>query len=125
MIRGMVDLYFMVFVHIGSRQIGISPCTILQHDQDAKYVQAFDGVIIGEGRTIKKMPSPLLGAARCCVVFKPRSSLPPAHCKHKTTHAITGSTLNQSPSPRISSENNRQSRGQGFVPRDDSKSARN
>jgi putative transposase len=30
------------------------PCTILQRDQDTKYVQAFDDVFIGEGRTIKK-----------------------------------------------------------------------
>ena len=82
-IRGMVDLYFMVFVHTGSLQIRVSPCTanptgewttqqarnfdmflqeenlpctILQRDQDAKYVQGFDDMFTGEGRTIKKTP---------------------------------------------------------------------
>jgi len=80
-IPGMIDLYFLVFIHIGTRRIWVSPstanptgerttqqarnfdmfpqdenlpCTILQRDQDAKYVQAFDDVFTGEGRTIKK-----------------------------------------------------------------------
>ena len=30
------------------------PCTILQRDQDTKYVHAFDDMFIGEGRTTKK-----------------------------------------------------------------------
>jgi putative transposase len=79
----MVDLYFLVFIHIGTRRVWVSPCTanptgewttqqarnfdmflqdeslpctILQRDQDTKYVQAFDDVFTGEGRTIKKTP---------------------------------------------------------------------
>jgi putative transposase len=79
----MVDLYFLVFIHIGTRRIWVSPCTanptgewttqqarnfdmflqdenlpclILQRDQDTKYVQSFDDVFTGEGRTIKKTP---------------------------------------------------------------------
>jgi hypothetical protein len=32
------------------------PCTILQRDQDTKYVQAFDDVFTGVGRAIKKTP---------------------------------------------------------------------
>ncbi len=67
-IKGTVKMYFLVFIHIGSRRIWISPCTanpsgewttqqarnfamhleeeslpcsILQRDQDTKYVQAF------------------------------------------------------------------------------------
>lgn len=82
-IKGMVDLYFLVFIHIGTRRIWVSPCTtnptgdwttlqarnfdmflqdenlpctILQRDQDTKYVQAFDDVFTGDGRTIKKTP---------------------------------------------------------------------
>lgn len=70
-VRGMVDLYFLVFIHIGTRRIWVSPCTanptgewttqqarnfdmllqdenlpctILQRDQDTKYVQAFVSV---------------------------------------------------------------------------------
>ena len=77
----MVDLYFLVVIRIGSRRIGVSPCTanptgewlaqqvchfdmflqeqnlpctILQRDRDTQYVQAFDDVFTGEGRTIKK-----------------------------------------------------------------------
>ncbi len=82
-IRGMVDLYFLVFIHIGSRRIWVSPCTanptgewttqqarnfdmflqdenlpctILQRDRDTKYVKAFDDIFTGEGRRIKKTP---------------------------------------------------------------------
>ena len=32
------------------------PCTILQRDRDAKYVQTFDDVFTGEGRTVKRTP---------------------------------------------------------------------
>lgn len=76
----MVDLYFLVFIHLGTRRIWVSPCTanpsgdwtaqqarnlqeqnlpctILQRDQDTKYVKAFDDVFTGEGREIKKTTS--------------------------------------------------------------------
>ncbi len=70
-IKGMVDVYFLVFIHIGSRRIWISPCTehpdaqwttqqarnfaihiaeeklpctILGRDNDKKYVASFDAV---------------------------------------------------------------------------------
>ena len=79
----MVDLYFLVFIHIGSRRIWVSPCTasptgewttqqarnfdmflqdenlpctILPRDHDTKYVETFDDVFTGEGRKIKKTP---------------------------------------------------------------------
>jgi hypothetical protein len=82
-VKGMVDLYFLVFIHLGTRRIWVSPCTanpsgdwtaqqarnfdmflqdenlpctIRQRDQDTKYVQAFDDVFRGDGRTIKKTP---------------------------------------------------------------------
>ncbi len=82
-ITGMVDLYFLVFIHIGSRRIWVSPCTanptgewtaqqarnfdmflqeenlpctIVQRDRDAKYVRAFDDVFTGNGRTVKLTP---------------------------------------------------------------------
>jgi len=80
-VRGMVDLYFLVFIHVGSRRIWVSPCTanpnavwvsqlarnfdmyrqeenlpceILQRDNDTKYVAAFDEVFKGAGCMIKK-----------------------------------------------------------------------
>jgi putative transposase len=80
-VRGMVDLYFLVFIHLGTRRIWVSPCTanptgdwttqqarnfniflqeeelpctILQRDQDTKYAQEFDDVFTGDGRKIKK-----------------------------------------------------------------------
>ncbi|WP_149495356.1 integrase core domain-containing protein [Roseiconus lacunae] len=83
-IRGMVDLYFLVFIHVETRRIWISPCTanptaewttqqarnfdmhlqdeglsceILQHDQDSKYVDAFDEVFRSTGCRIKKTPA--------------------------------------------------------------------
>ncbi len=82
-IKGMVDLYFLVFIHIESRRIWVSactahptgewtaqqarnfdmflqeehlPCTIVQRDRDSKYVQAFDDIFIGNGRTVKLTP---------------------------------------------------------------------
>ena len=82
-VKGMVDLYFLVFIHLGTRRIWVSPCTanpsgewtaqqarnfdmflqdenlhctILQRDQDTKYVKAFDDVFTSDGRTIKKTP---------------------------------------------------------------------
>ena len=81
-IKGMVDLYFMVFIHLGSRQIWVSPCAaspsgdwtaqqarnfsmhlqdqeeleckILCRDNDSKYTEAFDGVFKSEGCQIKR-----------------------------------------------------------------------
>jgi putative transposase len=82
-IKGMVDLYFLVFIHIESRRIWVSactarptgewtaqqarnfdifleeehlPCSIVQRDRDTKYVQAFDDVFTGNGRTVKLTP---------------------------------------------------------------------
>ena len=83
-IKGMVDLYFLVFIHLETRRIWISPCTanpsgdwttqqarnfqmhlqdedlqceILQRDQDTKYVDAFDEVFRSAGCNIKKTPA--------------------------------------------------------------------
>jgi putative transposase len=80
-IRGMVDLYFLVFIHIETRRIWISPCTanptgqwstqqarnfamhveeqgmaceIIQRDNDAKYIESFDTVFTAMGTKIKK-----------------------------------------------------------------------
>jgi putative transposase len=80
-IKGMVDLYFLVFIHIETRRIWVSPCTanptgqwttqqarnfqmhlqdenlpceILQRDQDTKYIDAFDEVFRSTGCKIKK-----------------------------------------------------------------------
>ena len=80
-IRGMVDLYFLVFIHVESRRIWVSPCTahptgewttqqarnfdmflqdealpceILQRDQDTKYVDSFDEIFRSKGCKIKK-----------------------------------------------------------------------
>jgi putative transposase len=83
-IRGMVDLYFLVFIHVETRRIWVSPCTanpsgewttqqarnfdmflqdeglrceILQRDQDSKYVDSFDEVFRSTGCKIKKTPA--------------------------------------------------------------------
>jgi putative transposase len=83
-IKGMVDLYFLVFIHVETRRIWISPCTanptgewttqqarnfdmflrdkglpceILQRDQDSKYVDSFDEVFRSSGCKIKKTPA--------------------------------------------------------------------
>jgi putative transposase len=80
-INGMVDLYFLVFIHVETRRIWVSPCTanptgqwttqqarnfqmhlqdeglpceILQRDQDSKYVDSFDEVFRSTGCKIKK-----------------------------------------------------------------------
>lgn len=80
----MVDVYFMVFIHIGSRQVWISPCTehptgewttqqgrnfqmhiddknlkceILMRDRDRKYVESFDNVF--KSRTCKVKLTPI------------------------------------------------------------------
>jgi len=81
--KGRLDVYFMVFIHIGSRQIWISPCTenpagewttqqgrnfqmhleehnlkceLLMRDRDRKYVDTFDEVIRSTGGKIKLTP---------------------------------------------------------------------
>ncbi|XZE56515.1 integrase core domain-containing protein [Planctomycetaceae bacterium SH139] len=83
-IKGMVDLYFLVFIHVETRRIWVSPCTanptgewttqqarnfdmflqdkglpceILQRDQDSKYVDSFDEVFRSSGCKIKKTPA--------------------------------------------------------------------
>jgi putative transposase len=80
-IKGMVDLYFLVFIHVETRRIWVSPCTasptgqwttqqarnfqmhlqdeglpceLLQRDQDTKYVDSFDEVFRSTGCKIKK-----------------------------------------------------------------------
>ena len=82
-LKGLVDVYFMVFIHIGTRQIWVSPCTespagdwttqqgrnfqmhlqdnnlecaILMRDRDAKYVDSFDEVVRSTGGKIKLTP---------------------------------------------------------------------
>lgn len=83
-IKGMVDLYFLVFIHVETRRIWVSPCTanptgqwttqqarnfqmhlqdeglpceLLQRDQDTKYVDSFDEVFRSTGCEIKKTPA--------------------------------------------------------------------
>jgi len=80
----MVDLYFLVFIHVETRRIWISPCTAnptgewttqqarnfdmflqdeglpcetLQRDQDSKYIDSFDEVFQSTGCKIKKTPA--------------------------------------------------------------------
>ncbi|MGB7327985.1 MAG: integrase core domain-containing protein [Rubripirellula sp.] len=82
-LKGLVDIYFMVFIHIGTRQIWISPCTeqptgewttqqgrnfqmhledndlqceILMRDRDRKYVGSFDEIVRSTGGEIKLTP---------------------------------------------------------------------
>lgn len=82
-IRGMVDMYFLVFIHIGTRRIWISPCTanptgpwttqqarnfqmhvqdenlhcsLLQRDRDTKYSLEFDEVFESAGCRVKVTP---------------------------------------------------------------------
>ena len=81
-IQGMVDVYFLVFIHLGSRRIWISPCTdnptgdwtsqqarnfqmhvydnelkceILCRDNDAKYVPNFDSVFKSSDCQVKRI----------------------------------------------------------------------
>ncbi len=81
--KGLVDVYFMVFIHLGSRQIWISPCTenptgewtsqqgrnfqmhidendlkceILMRDRDRKYTDSFDSVFKSSTCKIKLTP---------------------------------------------------------------------
>jgi putative transposase len=80
-IKGMVDLYFLVFIHVETRRIWVSICTasptgewttqqarnfqmhlqdenllceVLQRDQDKKYIESFDEVFRSTGCKIKK-----------------------------------------------------------------------
>lgn len=80
-IKGMVDLYFLVFIHIETRRIWVSPCTanptgewttqqarnfamhveehglrceIIQRDNDAKYIDSLDSVFTSVGARIKR-----------------------------------------------------------------------
>jgi putative transposase len=80
-VRGLVDVYFLVFIHLGTRRIWISPCTenptgdwttqqarnfsmhieaegvpctILCRDNDTKYVAAFDEVFKSLGCQVKR-----------------------------------------------------------------------
>lgn len=82
-IKGLVDAYFMVFIHLGSRQIWISPftenptgdwtsqqvrnfqmhidehdlpCTILMRDRDRKYTDSFDKVFKSSTCKVKLTP---------------------------------------------------------------------
>ncbi len=82
-VKGLVDVYFMVFIHLGSRQIRVSPCTenpsgdwtaqqgrnfhmhiddhdlqctILMRDRDRKYTDAFDSVFKSSTCEIKLTP---------------------------------------------------------------------
>jgi putative transposase len=82
--KGMVDLDFLVFIHVETRRIWVSPCTanptgdwtaqqagsfdiflqdeglscqILRRDQDSKYTDSFDTVFRSTGCQIKKTPS--------------------------------------------------------------------
>ncbi|MBB3206220.1 putative transposase [Rhodopirellula rubra] len=81
--KGLVDVYFMVFIHIGSRRIWLSPCTdtptgawtghqarnfsmwmedeglectYMMRDRDKKYTDSFDGVFTSTDCKIKKTP---------------------------------------------------------------------
>lgn len=81
--KGMVDLYFLVFIHIETRRIWVSPCTanptgqwttqqarnfqmhlqdeglpcaLLQRDRDSKYVASFDTVFESTGCRVKITP---------------------------------------------------------------------
>ncbi|MCM2374673.1 integrase core domain-containing protein [Aporhodopirellula aestuarii] len=82
-LKGLVDVYFMVFIHLGTRQIWISPCTenptgewttqqgrnfqmhiddnelkceILMRDRDRKYVDSFDDVFKTSDCKVKLTP---------------------------------------------------------------------
>ncbi len=79
--KGLVDLYFLVFIHLGTRRVWLSPCTpqpnsawvcqqgrnFLQHaedadlpvetvmrDNDAKYSAAFDDTLKSSGAIVKR-----------------------------------------------------------------------
>lgn len=89
--RGRVDLYLLVFIHIGSRRVFVSPptptpgavwveqqarnftmhlddsgleCSMMLHDRDTKFTRAFDGILTEHGATPMKLPrcSPNLNA---------------------------------------------------------------
>ncbi len=83
-VKGLIDVYFMVFIHLGSRQIWVSPstenptgdwtsqqgrnfqmhiddhdlkCTILMRDRDRKYTDSFDSVFKSSTCEIKLTPA--------------------------------------------------------------------
>lgn len=80
-IKGIVDVYLIVFIHIGTRRIWISPCTVhpngewvkqqarnflmhaedinlspgyVMHDRDQKFTREFDEILESSGATVKK-----------------------------------------------------------------------
>jgi putative transposase len=89
--RGRIDLYLLVFIHVASRRVFVSPatvspgadwteqqarnfamhvaeseleCAMVLHDRDAKFTRAFDVILNDSGATAKKLPpcSPNLNA---------------------------------------------------------------
>jgi putative transposase len=89
--RGLVDLYLLTFIHIDSRRVWVSPCTVhptgswvcqqarnflmdvedagleagrLIHDRDGKFVTMFDDILNSAGIEVTKLPirSPNLNA---------------------------------------------------------------
>ena len=89
--RGRLDLYLLVFIHVGSRRVFVSPatanpagawveqqarnftmhveetgleCSIVVHDRDAKFTRAFDGILNENGAKPNRLPpcSPNLNA---------------------------------------------------------------
>ena len=80
-IKGIVDVYLIVFIHIGTRRIWISPCTVqpnagwvrqqarnflmhaediglshgyVMHDRDRKFTREFDEILESSGAKVKK-----------------------------------------------------------------------
>ena len=114
-IKGMVDLYFLVFIHVDTRRIWVSPCTanptgewttqqarnfqmhlldeelpceLLQRDQDTKYVDLFDEVFRSTGCQIKKTcpRSPNLQAFVERVIQTLKNEVLNAFCVVSETH---------------------------------------
>ena len=114
-IKGMVDLYFLVFIHVDTRRIWVSPCTanptgewttkqarnfqmhlqdeglpceLLQRDQDTKYVDSFDDVFRSTGCQIKKTcpRSPNLQAFVERVIQTLKNEVLNAFCVVSETH---------------------------------------
>ena len=114
-IKGMVDLYFLVFIHVDTRRIWVSPCTanptgewttkqarnfqmhlqdeglpceLLQRDQDTKYVDSFDDVFRPTGCQIKKTcpRSPNLQAFVERVIQTLKNEVLNAFCVVSETH---------------------------------------
>ncbi|MEM1228823.1 MAG: integrase core domain-containing protein [Planctomycetota bacterium] len=80
-VKGLIDVYFMVFIHLGTRRIWVSPstdtptgqwttqqarnfqihiedenitCEIISRDNDRKYTESFDEVFRSTGCTVKR-----------------------------------------------------------------------